>query len=98
MRTDAEFIDANLPAPRRFAVVVASEVIEHFLDPLCSIFGRHSGKLPVVLQQFARGEIVVEIRLFRKEANLRLDFGISPVLTQDSRCAGGRGDQPHEHL
>jgi hypothetical protein len=33
LRDDAEFIDANAPAPRRFAVVVASEVIEHFLDP-----------------------------------------------------------------
>jgi SAM-dependent methyltransferase len=33
LRDDAEFIDANLPAPRRFAVVVASEVVEHFLDP-----------------------------------------------------------------
>ena len=33
LRDDAEFIDANLPAPRRFGVVVASEVIEHFPDP-----------------------------------------------------------------
>jgi SAM-dependent methyltransferase len=33
LRDDAEFIDANLPAPRRFAVVIASEVVEHFLDP-----------------------------------------------------------------
>ncbi len=33
LREDAEFIDANLPAPRRFAVVIASEVVEHFLDP-----------------------------------------------------------------
>ncbi|OGO51700.1 MAG: hypothetical protein A2Z32_11265 [Chloroflexi bacterium RBG_16_69_14] len=33
LRDDAEFIDANLLAPRRFAVVVASEVVEHFLDP-----------------------------------------------------------------
>jgi hypothetical protein len=33
LRDDAEFIDANLPAPRRFAIVVASEVVEHFLDP-----------------------------------------------------------------
>jgi hypothetical protein len=33
LRDDAEFIDANLPAPRRFMVVVASEVVEHFLDP-----------------------------------------------------------------
>ena len=33
LRDDAEFIDANLPAPRRFPVVVASEVVEHFIDP-----------------------------------------------------------------
>lgn len=33
LRDDAEFIDANLPAPRRFPIVVASEVVEHFLDP-----------------------------------------------------------------
>lgn len=33
LRDDAEFIDANLPPPRQFAVVVASEVIEHFLEP-----------------------------------------------------------------
>ena len=33
LRDDAEFIDANLLAPRRFAIVVASEVVEHFLDP-----------------------------------------------------------------
>ena len=33
LRDDAEFIDANLPAPRRFGVVIASEVVEHFLHP-----------------------------------------------------------------
>ena len=33
LRDDAEFIDLNLPAPRRFPVVVASEVVEHFVDP-----------------------------------------------------------------
>ena len=33
LRDDAEFIDANLPAPRRFDIVVASEVVEHFLQP-----------------------------------------------------------------
>jgi hypothetical protein len=33
LRDDAEFIDSNLPAPRRFDVVIASEVVEHFLDP-----------------------------------------------------------------
>lgn len=33
LRDDAEFIDANNPPRRRFSVVVASEVIEHFRDP-----------------------------------------------------------------
>jgi len=33
LRDDAEFIDANLPAPRQFPVVIASEVVEHFLKP-----------------------------------------------------------------
>jgi hypothetical protein len=39
IRDDAEFIDANLPAPRRFPVVVASEVVEHFLDPRADFAG-----------------------------------------------------------
>jgi SAM-dependent methyltransferase len=33
VRDDAEFIDANNPPRKRFSVVVASEVIEHFRDP-----------------------------------------------------------------
>jgi SAM-dependent methyltransferase len=33
-RDDMEFHDANLPAQRQFDVVVASEVVEHFRDPL----------------------------------------------------------------
>ena len=33
LRDDAEFIDANKPASRTFAVVVASEVVEHFRNP-----------------------------------------------------------------
>lgn len=37
LRDDGEFIDSNLPAARRFDVVVASEVIEHFLDPTADL-------------------------------------------------------------
>jgi SAM-dependent methyltransferase len=33
LRDDAEFIDANLPPPRRFDIVIASEVVEHFIEP-----------------------------------------------------------------
>lgn len=33
LRDDAEFYDSSQPATRRFPIVVASEVIEHFLHP-----------------------------------------------------------------
>ena len=33
LRDDAEFFDSSEPATRRFPVVIASEVIEHFLEP-----------------------------------------------------------------
>jgi hypothetical protein len=33
VRDDDAFIESDQPAPRRFALVVASEVVEHFLDP-----------------------------------------------------------------
>lgn len=33
LRDDAEFIDINKPAAKRFPLVVACEVVEHFLDP-----------------------------------------------------------------
>lgn len=34
IRDDAEFHDANLPATKTFDVVIASEVVEHFRNPL----------------------------------------------------------------
>jgi hypothetical protein len=33
LRDDAEFVDANKPASRKFHVIVASEVVEHFRNP-----------------------------------------------------------------
>lgn len=33
LRDDAEFIDINKPATKQFSLVVASEVVEHFLKP-----------------------------------------------------------------
>ena len=45
-----------------------------------------------------RGEIVVEVRLLRKEADLRFDLGISPVVTQNASRAAGRENKPHKHL
>lgn len=33
LRDDAEFIDINKPAPKQFSLVIASEVVEHFLNP-----------------------------------------------------------------
>lgn len=33
LRDDAEFFDCNKPSPRPFTLVIASEVVEHFLSP-----------------------------------------------------------------
>jgi SAM-dependent methyltransferase len=33
LRDEVDFIDSNLPASRRFDIVLASEVVEHFEDP-----------------------------------------------------------------
>lgn len=33
LRDDAEFIDINKPANKQFSLVIASEVVEHFLNP-----------------------------------------------------------------
>ena len=35
-RTDMEYHDLNQPATRRFDIVIASEVIEHFRDPIAN--------------------------------------------------------------
>ncbi|MGZ6141218.1 MAG: enoyl-CoA hydratase/isomerase family protein, partial [Myxococcaceae bacterium] len=43
----------------------------------------YSRKPGVVFEQFLRGQVVVEIGLFRKETDLRLDFRIVDVLAQD---------------
>lgn len=34
LRDDAEFIDINEPASKQFSLVIASEVLEHFLNPV----------------------------------------------------------------
>src|SRR6478735_8311059 len=33
VRDDAEFVEIGKPPPRKFSVVIASEVVEHFLEP-----------------------------------------------------------------
>ena len=58
----------------------------------------HSGKLPVVLQQFAGGQVVVEVRLLGQKSDLRLHARIVDFHPQNAGRASGGEDQPHQHL
>jgi Methyltransferase domain len=51
LRDDAEFIDINEPATKQFSLVIASEVLEHFLDP--------SEELPKLLDYVEKGGLLV---------------------------------------
>ena len=57
---------------------------------------RHAGKLPVIIQQFVRGQVIVEVRLLGKKSDLRLDFRVGPVVAQNA-CRARRGEnQSHQ--
>lgn len=72
LRDDAEFHDANLPARRRFPVVVASEVVEHFRDPhrdferLFQFVGPH-GLLVCGTNVFAGGDLARHRYVFYRD-------------------------------
>ncbi len=51
LRDDAEFIDINQPASRQFDLVIASEVVEHFLSP--------SDDFPALFRFVAEGGLLV---------------------------------------
>lgn len=51
LRDDAEFIDINEPPSKKFSLVIASEVVEHFLDP--------SVEFPKLLEYVDKGGLLV---------------------------------------
>ena len=69
VRDDAEFIDANNPPRRRFSVVVASEVIEHFRSPhedFAKLFRlvRHDGLLVCGTNIYDGGPLAADRYIF----------------------------------
>ena len=71
---------------------------QDFLDPPRQILAHHPRKPPVIFQQFARGQIVVEVRLLRQESDLRLHRGIIDIHPENARRAARWKHQPHEHF
>lgn len=51
LRDDAEFIDINQPASKQFSLVIASEVLEHFLNP--------AEEFPALLDHLEDGGLLV---------------------------------------
>ena len=56
--------------------VLQSHPRQYSLHSGRELFRIHARKMPVILQQLARREVVVKIWLFRKEPDLRLHLGI----------------------
>ena len=55
---------------------------EHFLHPALAVLAGNSRKLPVVVEQFVRGQVIVEVGLFGKKSDLRFDLRIGPIMPQ----------------
>ena len=56
-----------------------SHARKHFFHARLALFGGNAGKLPVVVEQFVRRQIIIEIRLLGKKSDLRFDSRVGPV-------------------
>src|SRR4029077_3734603 len=52
----------------------------------------------VVIQQFVRCEVIVEVGLLRQKSDLRLHLRIVNIHAENAGGSARREDQPHEHL
>ena len=55
-------------------------------------------QLGAVLQQLARGEVVVEVRLLGQVAEACVHGHVGDVVAEDAGAAAGRGHEPHQDL
>ncbi len=62
-----------------------SNSLQRGLNPPRAFFCRNAGKLRVIVQQLVCSQMIIEIRLLRKESNLRFDFRIGPIAAQKAR-------------
>ena len=77
-------------------VFCKADTIEGGGDSLLALSRRHSGELRVVVQQFRRSKIVVEIWLFGKKSDLRPNRGILDSPTKNCRGSGRGLYEPHQ--
>src|SRR5208283_4217873 len=81
--------------PRRIA---QSYPFEHLLHPRRAPFCRKSRKLPIIVEQFSRAQMVVEVGLLGQKSNLRFHPRIVHIQPQNPRGSSGREYQPHQEL
>jgi SAM-dependent methyltransferase len=90
VRDDAEFIDANNPPRKRFSVVVASEVIEHFRNPhedFAKLFRllKHDGLLVCGTNIYDGGPLAADRYIFYPD---HTSYYTPPVLRRIANKAG----------
>ncbi len=81
--------------PRRIA---QSHPRQHLLHPRRAPFCRNSRKLPIIVEQFSGGEMVVEIGLLGQKSNLRFHPRIVHIRPQNPRASSRREYQPHQEF
>src|SRR5689334_22030701 len=83
----------KLRVPR---VLRKSDTGERALDASRALLRRNAGEVRVVVQQFLRSEIVVEIRLLGKESDLRANPWILDRAAQHFHAAARRIHETHQ--
>ena len=75
-----------------------AHALEESLHALAPFRGRVSRKSRVIIEQLARGQVIVEIRLLRQIADLAVHAHVVDRPAAHARRARGREDQPHQQL
>src|SRR5205807_1129057 len=86
---------AQLPIP---TLLFELDAGQKFSGASCALPAILSEKLGAVIQKFARGQVVVEVRIFRQVTDARMHRDVADVAPGDARGARGRINQTHQKL
>ncbi len=78
--------------------IAQSHPSQHLFHPCRASFGRNSRKLPIIIKQFSRTQMVVEVGLLGQKADLRFHPRIVHRHPQNPRRPRRREHQPHQKL
>ena len=78
------------------AACVKSHALEKLIDALATLGRAIAEKSRVVIQQLARRQVVVEVRLLRQVSDVAMHADVSIDCPQHARRSRSREDQAHQ--